>query len=78
MFLRANGNPRLKIVKVLEHLSVMPKYCMSELLVLRGPLAENLESILPNFDFFISLIFAIKLSHFKVQTIFSHAPNTQA
>jgi hypothetical protein len=32
------------------------------------------ESILPNFDFFF---FAIKLGHFKVQTIFSHATNAQ-
>jgi hypothetical protein len=29
-----------------------------------------LESILPNFDFFIFQIFAFKLGHFKVQTIF--------
>ncbi len=37
-----------------------------------------LESILPNFDFFIFLIFAFKLGHFKVQTLFSYATNTQA
>jgi hypothetical protein len=36
------------------------------------------ESILPNFGFFIFLIFGFKLGHFKVQTIFSHATNTQA
>jgi hypothetical protein len=36
------------------------------------------KSILPNFDFFIFLIFAFKLGHFKVQTIFSYATNTQA
>jgi hypothetical protein len=38
----------------------------------------DLESILPNFDFFVFPIFALKLGHFKVQTIFSHATNTQA
>jgi hypothetical protein len=38
----------------------------------------SLESILPNFKFFIFPIFAFKLGHFKVQTIFSHATNTQA
>jgi hypothetical protein len=37
----------------------------------------NLESILPNYDFFVFLIFAIKLGHFKVHTTFSHATNTQ-
>jgi hypothetical protein len=35
------------------------------------------DSILPNFDFFVFPIFAFKLGHFKVQTIFSHATNTQ-
>ncbi len=39
---------------------------------------KALESILPNFDFFVFSIFAFKLGHFKVQTIFSHATNTQA
>jgi hypothetical protein len=39
---------------------------------------EKLESILPNFDFFIFPIFAFKLGHFKVQAISSHATNTQA
>ncbi len=39
---------------------------------------QDLESILPNFDFFIFPTFAFKLGHFKVQTIFSHATNTQA
>ncbi len=39
---------------------------------------ENPESILPNYDFFAFPIFGIKLSHFKVQTIFSYATNTQA
>ncbi len=34
------------------------------------------ESILPNFDFIVFPIFAFKLGHFKVQTIFSHATNT--
>ncbi len=38
----------------------------------------NPESILPNFDFFVFPIFAIKFGHFKVQTIFSYASNTQA
>jgi hypothetical protein len=38
---------------------------------LRSVLATNiLESILPNYDFFAFLIFAIKLGHFKVHTIF--------
>jgi hypothetical protein len=41
-------------------------------------LSFNLESIQPNFDFFIFLIFAFKLGHFKVQAIFSYAKNTQA
>ncbi len=36
------------------------------------------ESILPNFNFFIFPIFTFKLGHFKVQTIFSYATNTQA
>jgi hypothetical protein len=36
------------------------------------------ESILPDFDILIFPIFAIKLGHFKVQTIFSYATNTQA
>jgi hypothetical protein len=36
------------------------------------------ESILPNFVFFIILIFAFKLGHFKEQTILSYATNTQA
>ncbi len=39
---------------------------------------QDQESILPNFDFFIFPIFAIKLGNFKLQTIFSHAANTQA
>ena len=37
-----------------------------------------LESILPNFDFFVFTIFASKLGHFKVQTILSYSTNTQA
>jgi hypothetical protein len=37
-----------------------------------------LESILPNFVFFVFLIFTIKLGHFIVETIFSYATNTQA
>jgi hypothetical protein len=36
------------------------------------------ESIIPNFDFFIFPIFAFKLCHSKIQTIFSYATNTQA
>ncbi len=36
------------------------------------------ESILSNFDFFVFPIFTIKLCHFKAQTIFSYAINTQA
>ncbi len=36
------------------------------------------QSILPNFDFFIFRIFAFKLGHFKVQSLFSYATNTQA
>jgi hypothetical protein len=31
---------------------------------------QNLESILPNFDFFVFPIFVIKLGHFKIQAIF--------
>jgi hypothetical protein len=38
----------------------------------------TIESILPNFDFFVFLIFACKLGHFKAQTIFSYATNTQS
>jgi hypothetical protein len=34
--------------------------------------------ILPNFVLFIFLIFAFKFGHFKVQTIYSYATNTQA
>ncbi len=41
-------------------------------------LIVHLESILPNFDFFVFPIFAFKLGHFKVQTILSYATNTQA
>ncbi len=40
--------------------------------------SKDQESILPNHDFFVFLIFAIKLGHFKIQAIFSHATNTQA
>ncbi len=36
------------------------------------------QSILANFDFFIFPIFTFKFGHFKIQTIFSHATNTQA
>ncbi len=39
---------------------------------------SELESILPNFDFFVFPIFVFKLGHFKVRTIFSHGTNTQA
>jgi hypothetical protein len=39
---------------------------------------HNLESILPNFNFFVFPIFAIKLGPFKTQAIFSYATNTQA
>jgi hypothetical protein len=39
---------------------------------------DNQKSILPNFGFFVFPIFAFKLGYFKVQTIFSHATNTQA
>jgi hypothetical protein len=42
------------------------------------PNRETQESILPNFDFFIFPIFAFKLGHFKVQTLFSYVTNTQA
>jgi hypothetical protein len=35
--------------------------------------SSDVESILPNFDFFIFSIFTIKLGHFKVQQIFSNA-----
>ncbi len=38
---------------------------------------QDQKSILPNFFFFIFQIFAIKLGHFKVQTIFSYTTNTQ-
>jgi hypothetical protein len=34
--------------------------------------------ILPNFDFFVFPIFAIKLGHFKILKIFSNGTNTQA
>jgi hypothetical protein len=40
--------------------------------------ALDLKSTLTDFDFFVFLIFAIKLSHFKVQKTFSYAINTQA
>ncbi len=43
-----------------------------------GSKENYLKSILPNFDIFVFLIFAFKLGHFKVHTIFSHATNTQA
>ncbi len=36
------------------------------------------ESILPNFDFFVFPIFAFKLAHFKLQTIFSYSTKTLA
>ncbi len=36
------------------------------------------ESILSSFDFFVFLIFAFMLGHFKVQTIFLYATNAQA
>jgi hypothetical protein len=38
----------------------------------------NLESILPNFDFFVFPIFANKFDHLKEQTLFSYATNTLA
>jgi hypothetical protein len=38
---------------------------------------NQLESNLPNFDFVVFLIFAIKLGHFNVLTIFSYATNNQ-
>ncbi len=45
---------------------------------LKALLDWALESVLPNFDFFVFPIFAIMLGYFKVQTIFSYATNTQA
>jgi hypothetical protein len=37
-----------------------------------------LESIIPKIDFFVFFNFGLKLGHFKVQTIFWYATNTQA
>jgi hypothetical protein len=37
-----------------------------------------LESILPNFDFFVFLIFAYKLGHLNAKTKISYVTNTQA
>ncbi len=36
------------------------------------------ESIQPNFNFYVFLIYPFKLRHFKVQTIFSYGTNTQS
>jgi hypothetical protein len=41
-------------------------------------ISKVLESILPNFDYFVFTTFAVELGHFKVQTILYYATNTQA
>ncbi len=66
------------LIKILSALCELLIAFNGQPMVLRYPGREPLESILPNFDFFIFLIFTLMLGHFKVQAIFSYATNTLA